>query len=105
LVVEIRTDSDELYDRSPLQLWRPHELVPQLSASSEPPHLHYFVSLFGVYGANSTANMVERHTREVSDLTLVPIRKSREGYDILGPLSRNFHFLHGLNGDNQRERT
>jgi len=41
-------------------------------------------ALFGVYGANSTANMVERHTREVSDLALVPVRKSREGYDTLG---------------------
>jgi len=32
-------------------------------------------ALFGVYGARSTANMVERHTREIRDLALVPIRE------------------------------
>ncbi|KAF5315713.1 hypothetical protein D9611_004886 [Ephemerocybe angulata] len=32
-------------------------------------------ALFGVYGAKSTAAMVERHTREVRDLAVVPVRK------------------------------
>ncbi|KAF8163488.1 DUF726-domain-containing protein [Crassisporium funariophilum] len=41
-------------------------------------------TLFGVYGANSTANMVERHTKEVSDLAVLPIRNTKKGYDSLG---------------------
>ncbi|CAA7271536.1 unnamed protein product [Cyclocybe aegerita] len=41
-------------------------------------------ALFGVYGAQSTASMVERHTREVSDLSLIPVRKHKQGYDTLG---------------------
>lgn len=40
-------------------------------------------ALFGIYGAQSTANMVERHTKEVRDLALVPVGKSN-GYDTLG---------------------
>ena len=32
-------------------------------------------ALFGVYGARSTAEMVERHTREVRDLAVLPVRK------------------------------
>ncbi|RDB21498.1 putative membrane protein C6F6.13c [Hypsizygus marmoreus] len=35
-------------------------------------------ALFGVYGAQSTANMVERHTREVRDLAVVPVRDIKE---------------------------
>lgn len=34
-------------------------------------------ALFGVYGAKSTASMVERHTKEVSDLALLPIRSGK----------------------------
>lgn len=40
-------------------------------------------ALFGVYGARSTANMVERHTREIRDLALVPFREIR-GNETLG---------------------
>ncbi|KAF5380860.1 hypothetical protein D9615_004046 [Tricholomella constricta] len=40
-------------------------------------------ALFGVYGARSTASMVERHTREIRDLALVPIREIR-GDETLG---------------------
>ncbi|KAH8827073.1 DUF726-domain-containing protein [Flagelloscypha sp. PMI_526] len=32
-------------------------------------------ALFGAYGAHSTASMVERHTQEVSDLSVVPVRE------------------------------
>ncbi|KAL0581565.1 hypothetical protein V5O48_000494 [Marasmius crinis-equi] len=35
-------------------------------------------ALFGIYGARSTANMVERHTREVRDLALVPVSTQDE---------------------------
>ncbi|KDQ61026.1 hypothetical protein JAAARDRAFT_173479 [Jaapia argillacea MUCL 33604] len=35
-------------------------------------------ALFGAYGARSTANMVERHTREVRDLAIVPVNPSKE---------------------------
>jgi hypothetical protein len=35
-------------------------------------------ALFGAYGARSTANMMERHTREVRDLAILPVRKSAE---------------------------
>jgi hypothetical protein len=31
-------------------------------------------ALFGAYGARSTADMVERHTREVRDLAIVPVQ-------------------------------
>lgn len=31
-------------------------------------------ALFGVYGARSTASMVQRHTREIQDLAIVPVR-------------------------------
>lgn len=42
-------------------------------------------ALFGVYGARSTASMVERHTKEVSDLALLPIGgKNESGSDALG---------------------
>ncbi|EFI28344.1 DUF726 domain-containing protein [Coprinopsis cinerea okayama7 len=34
-------------------------------------------ALFGVYGAKSTAEMVERHTREVRDLKIVPVRTKK----------------------------
>ncbi|KAJ7685314.1 DUF726-domain-containing protein [Mycena polygramma] len=32
-------------------------------------------ALFGVYGARSTSNMVQRHTREIRDLAIVPVHK------------------------------
>ncbi|KAF8892495.1 DUF726-domain-containing protein [Infundibulicybe gibba] len=32
-------------------------------------------ALFGAYGARSTASMVQRHTREVRDLAIVPVRE------------------------------
>ncbi|KAL5532646.1 hypothetical protein ACEPAF_4420 [Sanghuangporus sanghuang] len=35
-------------------------------------------ALFGVYGAKSSADMVARHTKEVADLAIVPVRKPRE---------------------------
>lgn len=35
-------------------------------------------ALFGAYGAKTTANMVERHTREIRDLKVVPVRKPKE---------------------------
>ncbi|KAF8077848.1 DUF726-domain-containing protein [Lyophyllum atratum] len=40
-------------------------------------------ALFGVYGARSTANMVERHTREIRDLALLPVREI-QGDETLG---------------------
>jgi hypothetical protein len=35
-------------------------------------------ALFGAYGARSTANMMERHTREIRDLAILPVRKSAD---------------------------
>ncbi|KAI0064563.1 DUF726-domain-containing protein [Artomyces pyxidatus] len=35
-------------------------------------------ALFGAYGARSTARMVERHTKEVRDLAVVPVRPPQE---------------------------
>lgn len=35
-------------------------------------------ALFGAYGANYSASMVRRHTREVQDLAIVPVRRQRE---------------------------
>lgn len=35
-------------------------------------------TLFGVYGARSSAQLVERHMREVKDLALVPVRPPKE---------------------------
>jgi hypothetical protein len=35
-------------------------------------------TLFGAYGAKSTAAMVERHMREVRDLAMVPVRTPKE---------------------------
>ncbi|EPQ58312.1 DUF726-domain-containing protein [Gloeophyllum trabeum ATCC 11539] len=35
-------------------------------------------ALFGAYGAKSTASMVERHTREVQDLAILPVRPPKE---------------------------
>ncbi|KAJ7509996.1 DUF726-domain-containing protein [Mycena galericulata] len=32
-------------------------------------------ALFGAYGARSTSNMVQRHTREIRDLAIVPVHK------------------------------
>lgn len=40
-------------------------------------------ALFGIYGAQSTASMIARHTKEVRDLALVPVGE-RSGYDTLG---------------------
>ncbi|TFK55096.1 DUF726-domain-containing protein, partial [Heliocybe sulcata] len=35
-------------------------------------------ALFGTYGARSTASMVERHTRDVQDLAILPVRPPKE---------------------------
>ncbi|KAF9246296.1 DUF726-domain-containing protein [Melanogaster broomeanus] len=35
-------------------------------------------ALFGAYGAGSTAQMVSRHTREVRDLAIVPVRTQKD---------------------------
>lgn len=35
-------------------------------------------ALFGAYGAKITGNMVERHTREIRDLKVVPVREPKE---------------------------
>jgi len=35
-------------------------------------------ALFGAYGARSSARMIERHTKEVSDLAVLPVRTQRE---------------------------
>jgi hypothetical protein len=35
-------------------------------------------ALFGVYGANTTARMVSRHTREIEDLAIVPVHPLKE---------------------------
>ncbi|KAG7092542.1 hypothetical protein E1B28_008892 [Marasmius oreades] len=40
-------------------------------------------ALFGIYGAKSTANMVQRHTREVRDLAFIPVSTQDES-DTLG---------------------
>lgn len=40
-------------------------------------------ALFGVYGAKSTAEMVGRHTREVRDLAVLPVRV-KKGEETLG---------------------
>ncbi len=40
-------------------------------------------ALFGAYGAKSTAEMVQRHTREVRDLAVVPVRVE-QGKETLG---------------------
>ncbi|TFK42403.1 DUF726-domain-containing protein [Crucibulum laeve] len=34
-------------------------------------------ALFGYYGATSSANMVEKHTRELRDLAIVPVKKEK----------------------------
>jgi hypothetical protein len=34
-------------------------------------------ALFGAYGAHSSARMIERHTREVSDLAVLPVRTQK----------------------------
>ncbi|KAJ4475248.1 DUF726-domain-containing protein [Lentinula edodes] len=41
-------------------------------------------ALFGVYGAKSTANMVERHTREIRDLAILPVSLNTNGDETLG---------------------
>ncbi|KIK57694.1 hypothetical protein GYMLUDRAFT_45861 [Collybiopsis luxurians FD-317 M1] len=41
-------------------------------------------ALFGVYGAKSTANMVQRHTREIRDLAIVPVTANTNGDETLG---------------------
>ncbi|KAF9454668.1 DUF726-domain-containing protein [Macrolepiota fuliginosa MF-IS2] len=40
-------------------------------------------ALFGAYGANSTGKMIERHTREVRDLAVLPV-KLNQGEESLG---------------------
>jgi Protein of unknown function (DUF726) len=35
-------------------------------------------AIFGAYGAQSTANMMERHTRDIRDLAILPVRKSAD---------------------------
>lgn len=35
-------------------------------------------ALFGAYGARSTAGMVERHTREIRDLEIIPVRAMKD---------------------------
>ncbi|KAL0946644.1 hypothetical protein HGRIS_012838 [Hohenbuehelia grisea] len=41
-------------------------------------------ALFGVYGARSTASIVERYTREIRDLAILPVRTSDAGEESLG---------------------
>lgn len=41
-------------------------------------------ALFGVYGAQSTATMVQRHTREIRDLAIVPVSSDARGDETLG---------------------
>lgn len=41
-------------------------------------------ALFGAYGAKTTAAMVGRHTKEVSDLALLPVGKRESGVNSLG---------------------
>ncbi|KAJ7271900.1 DUF726-domain-containing protein [Mycena haematopus] len=40
-------------------------------------------ALFGVYGARTTSNMVQRHTREIRDLAIVPVHKLRKDQETL----------------------
>jgi len=40
-------------------------------------------ALFGVYGAKTTADMVQRHTREIRDLAIIPVRTD-ENEETLG---------------------
>lgn len=40
-------------------------------------------ALFGVYGARTTSNMVQRHTREIRDLAIVPVHKLRKDQESL----------------------
>jgi hypothetical protein len=40
-------------------------------------------ALFGAYGAQTTASMIERHTQEVRDLALIPVSQGI-GYNTLG---------------------
>jgi hypothetical protein len=41
-------------------------------------------ALFGAYGAKSTADMVQRHTREIKDLAIVPVTPNANGEGTLG---------------------
>jgi hypothetical protein len=52
------------------------------------PFLYQFTSndfevLFGAYGAKTTAEMVQRHTREIKDLAVLPVRTD-ENEETLG---------------------
>ncbi|KAJ7097860.1 DUF726-domain-containing protein [Mycena belliarum] len=40
-------------------------------------------ALFGAYGARSTSSMVERHTREIRDLAIVPVHKFNKDQETL----------------------
>ncbi|KAF8212107.1 hypothetical protein K438DRAFT_1902933 [Mycena galopus ATCC 62051] len=40
-------------------------------------------ALFGAYGARTTSNMVQRHTREIRDLAIVPVHKLRKDQETL----------------------
>ncbi|KAJ7774967.1 DUF726-domain-containing protein [Mycena metata] len=40
-------------------------------------------ALFGAYGARSTSNMVQRHTREIRDLAVVPVHKLNKDQETL----------------------
>ncbi|KAJ7741532.1 DUF726-domain-containing protein [Mycena maculata] len=40
-------------------------------------------ALFGAYGARSTSNMVQRHTREIRDLDIVPVHKLSKNQETL----------------------
>ncbi|KAJ7343360.1 DUF726-domain-containing protein [Mycena albidolilacea] len=40
-------------------------------------------ALFGAYGARTTSNMVQRHTREIRDLAIVPVHKLRKDQESL----------------------
>lgn len=40
-------------------------------------------ALFGAYGARSTSNMVQRHTREIRDLAIVPVHKLSKDQETL----------------------
>jgi hypothetical protein len=51
-------------------------------------------TLFGAYGAKSTAAMVERHMREVRDLAMVPVRPPKETLAVRLCVSG---WLHGQN--------
>ncbi|KAJ3769889.1 hypothetical protein FB446DRAFT_766054 [Lentinula raphanica] len=41
-------------------------------------------ALVGVYGAKSTASMVERHTREIKDLAIFSVSSNTDGDETLG---------------------